>query len=152
MAFWFLVPPQPAGLAETCEMSANIYQGIASASPRQEAMEEYEGQRIPLLGGGAGAGKGGGLSITTGLPLMEDDNFCRSRCCCVDSGCRKLDMACQLLCLKGKFCLGRPSITTTTGMPLLEDDNFLRVFCCFYDGGCRKFELACQLLCIKFNL
>jgi len=33
-------------------------------------------------------------------PLLEDENFCRTRCCCVDSGFRKLEPKCQLLCLK----------------------------------------------------
>ena len=69
------------------------------------------------------------VSVVTGLPLMEDDNFCRWRCICLDgyavarknrspvilfyflpcfvfaygSGCRKLDLKCQLLCLKCDF-------------------------------------------------
>merc|ERR1712137_1281263 len=98
---------------------------------------------LDLLGTGKGAG---GVTITTGIPFLEDDNFCRTRCLCMDSGCLKFDPACQMYCLKVSANDGFKLIT---GLPLVEDENFCRSMCLCCDSGCRKFELKCQLYCLK---
>eukprot|EP00457_Paulinella_chromatophora_P018362 gb/GEZN01019666.1/.p1 GENE.gb/GEZN01019666.1/~~gb/GEZN01019666.1/.p1 ORF type:complete len:153 (+),score=10.20 gb/GEZN01019666.1/:3-461(+) len=115
--------------------------------PQPELMEDYEGTRTPLRGGGKGASS---LDLTTGIPCQEDDNCCRMRLCCADGGCLKFRVACQLLCCRCDKGWNGPKLDTEFNFPLFSDPNFCRIMCCFFDFGLRKLDCACQLLCCKF--
>jgi hypothetical protein len=78
------------------------------------------------------------------MVVQDDDNCCRSRFICVDSGCRKCRPACQLSCFA--YYNG---FQVVKGCPLTENQNFCRYYCCFCDGGCTKLEWRIQTLCLR---
>jgi len=139
----------------TCRNSSSVPATIFSSSAptllMTEAVADYiyapdaelmtDEPKLLLKGGG----KGGGFEIEKGMPCVDEDNFCRQRCCCYDGGCRAWHIQCQTLCVKFKYAIRIPELTTTFNLPCTHHDNFCRCRCCCMDQGCTKLEPICQV-------
>lgn len=113
---------------------------VAKVSVQEEEMDKV----LNLMG----AGKGSGFEIVTGIPMVDDDNFCRYRCMCIDSGCKKFEPQCQYGCFR---CGKEKGFELVTGIPCQDDDNFCREECLCCEYGCVKMEMKFQYYCLKFE-
>jgi len=94
-----------------------------------------------------GSGKGG-LSVVTGIPLQDKDNFCRSQVCCFQGGCLGAFAVFPAQFLFFKINTSK-KLEIVTGIPLVDQENFCNVKCCCVEELCVPFEMACQIYCLR---